>query len=413
MSRYYLPSLRGIFGDWVYYSCLMPMSDVVKRIRYADEMHQSEKLSEMIQRELKRGRALGISEYLRREDQRFFNSLVVAIYGGDPSWHGFESFRPMYNDIDMAEVPEDVENSVGFLSFNGEERIFALDGQHRLAGMRDALEKDHELGRDEVPLIVVAHRDSDEGRTRTRRLFTTLNKTAKPVGKREIIALDENDVMAIVTRHLVETCPYFKDDRIKFTQAANLPANTADHFTTIGNLYDVLTILFKEIKGGKKEHELKFIRPSDEQLQEYKDFADSFFHKLAIAFPALAGYFNADDDKTVLAKHRHSDGGHILFRPVGLRIVTEVLGGLVNHKVALDDAFKLVGKLPIELSREPYSGVIWLPAQKKVNHSKRALARELLLHMLGAAKNTATLREKYARQLGVDLDACKLPEPVV
>ena len=46
---------------------------------------------------------------------------------------------------------------------------------------------------------------------RTRRLFTTLNRYAKPVKKSEIIALDEDDIIAIITRELVEKYPLFRE----------------------------------------------------------------------------------------------------------------------------------------------------------------------------------------------------------
>src|ERR1039457_4617756 len=208
-KRHYVPALRGVFGDWVYYSCLMPLSEVGSRVQFAEKIiRKSEKLSEWIQREIKIGRAHQIARYLVREEQRFFNSLVVAIHGGDPAWHGFGDFRPESDDIHLREVPKDVEAGVGFLSFTGQEDIFALDGQHRLAGIQEALLKNPELGREEVSLILVAHKTTKEGRERTRRLFTTLNKTAVPVSKGEIIALDENDVMAIVTRYLVEESRY-------------------------------------------------------------------------------------------------------------------------------------------------------------------------------------------------------------
>ena len=93
-GRRYYPALRGIFGDWVYYCCLMSMKDVVARLSYAEDIRKSKGLSDMIQRHLKQGRGREIAAYLIREEQRFFNSLVVAIYGGDPAWHAFSDFRP-------------------------------------------------------------------------------------------------------------------------------------------------------------------------------------------------------------------------------------------------------------------------------------------------------------------------------
>jgi len=86
-ERRFIPALRGRFGDWAFYSTLMRLSDVADRIDFAQQIHESRALSELIQRELKEGRAQEIARYLRANEDRFFNSLVVAIYGGSPGWH--------------------------------------------------------------------------------------------------------------------------------------------------------------------------------------------------------------------------------------------------------------------------------------------------------------------------------------
>src|SRR5437660_3524940 len=153
LKRHYYPALRGIFGDWVYYCCLMSVEEAAERISYADKIRKSEKFSEWIQRQLKGQRTKEIAAYLLREKQRFFNSLVVAIYEGDPAWHGFSNFRPQVRDIDLNDVPDDVEASVGFLSFTGQERLFALDGQHRLSGMREAVRQNNVIGQDDLCLL--------------------------------------------------------------------------------------------------------------------------------------------------------------------------------------------------------------------------------------------------------------------
>ena len=60
-----LPALRGIMGDWVYYSCLMDLSELSSRVRFAQEVHKNTALSDMIQRQLSTGRGAIIAEYLR------------------------------------------------------------------------------------------------------------------------------------------------------------------------------------------------------------------------------------------------------------------------------------------------------------------------------------------------------------
>ena len=183
MAKLYLPSLRGLIGDWVYYPTLMKLKDIAERVSIAEEIYQNPTLSEMVQRWIKRNRGKEIKDYLLKQKQRFFNSLIVAVYEGDPSWHDItrvESNNPL---VDAEEIPEDVVAGIGFLSLNGEEKLFTLDGQHRLIGIKEAVEEDSELGEDELAVIFIAHRTNPEGMKRSRRLFTTLNKNAIKVSK--------------------------------------------------------------------------------------------------------------------------------------------------------------------------------------------------------------------------------------
>ena len=409
-QRQYYPALRGFFGDWVFYSCLMSMKDVVARVSYAAAIHNSGKLSEMIQRELKGPRSLDIAEYLVREQQRFFNSLVVAIYGGDPAWHGFSHFKSQVADIALADVPSEAEDSVGFISFTGKEAIFAIDGQHRYAGMKEALGRDARLGDEDVSLVLVAHQKTPSGLERTRRLFTTLNKTAVPVGKGEIIALDENDVMAIVTRHLVENSARFSENRIKFAQTENL-AKEAPELTTIGNLYDILKVIFRSRLGlSENAAQLPGSRPTDAVLKKYIAVAEQCFDELASAFTPLGDYFGSDETAApaIVRKHRRGDGGHVLFRPIGLRMVVEVVVAMVKGGKSRREAFAGVGRLPVELAEDPYRGVIWL-ANGRVNTAGRVVCRRLLLHMLGLERKPEELHKKYAKMLGQEGGQVELP----
>ena len=37
-----LPALRGLMGDWVYYSCLMGLDELSSRVHYAEEIHKKQ-----------------------------------------------------------------------------------------------------------------------------------------------------------------------------------------------------------------------------------------------------------------------------------------------------------------------------------------------------------------------------------
>ena len=294
LKKIVLPALRGLMGDWVYYSCLMDLGELSSRVHYADEIHKNRALSDMIQRQLKRGRGAQIAEYLKMQPERFFNSLVVATYGGRPNWHALSSVRSRTNTDELTSLSEDTIDSVGFLTLRGDEILFALDGQHRLAGIKKAVRDGIESNPyDEVSVIFVAHQDTRNGLERTRRLFTTLNKTARPVSKGDIIALDEDDVMAICVRRLIEETELFSGKRIAFVASNNMPVGNTTSLTTIGNLYDVFTVLFTNARSDlqARKPDLQRVRPSDEKLDAYFEYAQRLFVQMGKQFRGNRGVF--------------------------------------------------------------------------------------------------------------------------
>ena len=136
MNEIYLPALRGLFGERAYYSCVIPAHELVKRVDFADTLHKSKSLSQLIQRELKEKRGKAIAEYLHTEEDRFFNSLVIAVYDGSPQWH--PSTMKLEGNVKESSISEDALHTLGYLRLSGKEKLFAIDGQHRLAGMKVA-----------------------------------------------------------------------------------------------------------------------------------------------------------------------------------------------------------------------------------------------------------------------------------
>ena len=414
MTAVLYPALRGRFGDWAYYSALMTLEQVSAKVGFARDIHESERYSDWIQRELNGKRSVQISEYLRGNTDRFFNSLVVAVYQGEPDWLPFDNVRPAHGEFNPADLTETAAYSLGYLRLTGEERLFALDGQHRLAGIKEAVAADPTLGEDEISVIFVAHHNAPDGLRRTRKLFTTLNKTAKPVKKGEVIALDESDVMAIVARRLVEEHPWFSRDRILFNGKTNLPSGDVRHLTTIENLYDVLTLLFTKVKSQQPLQELRFYRPPDEELDGFYEWAGEFFARLGDTVPAFGEYLRSDRGEEILARERGHDGGHLLFRPVGLLIMAEVLAA-VSPGVGWEAAIAEFGRLPTRLSEAPFADVIWSCQTGNVDPGKRPTARNILLHMLGRFQRPVQvekLRARYAELLGLPVDNVSLPDPV-
>jgi len=414
LDRIVLPALRGVMGRWVYYSCLMNLQELARRVRFADEVHKNEQLSDMIQRQLTKGRSAQIADYLQGQEERFFNSLVVATYGGHPNWHALSDVRSRNTEEELSSLTEETIASVGFLTLHGNENLFALDGQHRLAGVKKAITEGLKQDPyDELSVIFVAHETTKKGLERTRRLFTTLNKTARPVSKGDIIALDEDDVMAISVRWLIEETTFFRDSNVAFVASNNMPVSNTVSLTTIGNLYDVLTILFSNahtnLRRGKNE--LQRVRPPDEQLKKYFALANDYFSLLAKHVTELQQFFATKNTEPIIKKHRGSHGGSALFRPIGLEIFTKIVATLTKD-TPLPEAVRLASRLPRTLSRAPYRGLMWDASNRTISNAHKVTLREILLYMVGASKFTeATLLERYRRE--IDDDAANLPAKLV
>jgi DNA sulfur modification protein DndB len=404
-TKLVLPALRGVMGNWVYYSCLMDTINLAGRVSFATEVHKSESLSKMIQRQLNSSRSSQISEYLKKQPERFFNSLVVATYGGEPVWYPLSDLKSRSTNPDLADLSEETLGSVGFLTLQGSEKLFALDGQHRLAGIKKAVKEGVDPDdADEISVILVAHKETPRGLERTRRLFTTLNKTARPVSKGDIIALDEDDVMALTVRWLIEETDLFSGERLAFVASNNMPTANTSSLTTIGNLYDVLTILFTAAHTDlkKTKSDLQRVRPSDAELRQYFQLAKTYFTAMGDNFRELQSFFAAKDTSTQVKKFRGSHGGSALFRPIGLELFTRIVATL-SADLTIEDAVASAAKLPTTLTKEPFVNLLWDPTNRTISNSHKVTLRETLLYMLNSSKfSDAKLLERYRRETGND-----------
>ena len=248
-----------------------------------------------------------------------------------------------------------IDETLGLLLLTGNEDLFPVDGQHRLAGIREALNRDPKCKDDIVSILFVAER----GQIETRRLFSTLNRHAVPVNKGERIILDEDDALAIVTRRLIYEHPLIKN-RVPNPKQLSLPDTDQTNFTTAYTLYKINTILCLKYDNGKK-WEKDFltgsIRPSDRDIDNVYKIVAEFWDLMSKYFPAVRT--TKTNKNKAISENRHLKGGHILFRPVGQMAFAKAIKALHTRKVDIESAFQKLAKLPFELSKPPWKGVIW------------------------------------------------------
>ena len=381
MSPLSIAALRARMGDWVYYIGLLRMKDVAERISIAEEIHSSKSLRDLLQRELT-NRSYEISKYLLSQQQRFFNAIVVGTYGGNPKW-----VELAISNVRLSpELPDYIEGVFGILTLDGTEKLFAIDGQHRVSGIKQAVKDDQSLLEEEVCIIFVSsvsqkNRSNDpEGFQRTRRLFTTLNRYATPVSKKEIIALDEDDAIAIITRWLVEDSTLFRD-KISLSQTKNIPVSDNTNFTNIVTLYEVLDIYLKE-KGWKY---FKRFRPPEDTLIKLHKKSSDLWKKLVVNFRCLKEFQQSSSTDELAGKYRNRNGGHLLFRPIGLLIFMKVLRQQIDSGIGLDKAIRNLTKVPMEISGSPWAGLLWDVKNRRMITSgeNQKAAIKLLFYSIG------------------------------
>lgn len=413
ISTIYLPALRGRFGTWLYYATTMKLADVRDRVKYATEIHSNSSLNDMIQRSLDdEGRSSDIADYLIQTRDRFFNSLVVGIYGGDPQWHPFEvkARNPAHAAESLGE-----QEVVGYLELSGGEKLFALDGQHRLAGIKRALARKTVLGQERVSVLFVAHEESAAGLRRTRSLFVAINKKAVAVQKRDIIALDEVDWGAIITRQLVDSHPWFSRGQIDIERfTSSIPA-ASPALTSIGNFYDLIRASVRDVMAPNDREELRRgdrIRMSDARLNHFRDLAVQYFEAIANLDPTLRAALAAPQVGLLMTGARSIHNARLLFRPIGLTLVTRVLAQLRKTKT-LVQSLALARRIPILLSDVPFQELLWDSVRNRIITRNLTLAVNLMVYMLGAKAADARLRQSYAAWRGEPVTDIRLPNRLV
>lgn len=376
-----LPSLRGRMGDWFYYVSLLSFEELANRTSLVPEIHKNKELSRWIQREVS-DRSEEIVQYLKDQPQRFFNAIICGIYGGKPHWQELD-IDP--RNAELNEEEQDyLSRTFGILTLNGEEKIFSIDGQHRTNAIKQYLKGNDDIKEEEVAVIFVAHKNTKEGEVRTRRLFSTLNRYAVPVNISEIIALDEEDNCAIITRWLMEDFDFFKD-KIQFSKTRSMNPGNKAHFTNIVLLYDIVTIILtdksfsKTIKLSGYEQK-KFItrRQTEEVLISKIEALKTYFKTVLNSIPSVKQYFETG---TV---NRKQSTTSLLFRPIGQMILFYVLKIAKDNEVE-KKAIKFFSKDDFKVAHKIWKKVFIDPESKtlKTDKPRQLLAIQLICKKIG------------------------------
>ena len=407
-----VPVIRGHMGGREYYIGKMTFQELAAKVQFYDELDASPDLDTLLQRRLSK-RAEEMRDYLLRQPERFYGALIVAAWGG----------RPEYRAVKMEDHPLlDDDFDFGLLKFDGRQEYFALDGQHRLKSIKEAIEQNRELRHEEVSVVFVTHDRTEDGNIRTRRLFHTLNRYAKPTTTGEDIALDEDNVLSISTRVLLKSgigvlrAPYIELVR------KNLTKTQTDKFTSLATLYDFNYAVLDAVFSLSREY-LRY-RPDALHVENLSNAVSSLWVEMRDRFAE----FRAVESQMKEAGEIRAPGGdpskgHLLFRPLGLRIYGWVLAAALSEQEELPlqngasvdpriwrRVLKRVAHLPLILGELPWKGTIF--RNNKMENGAAKLSYRLACYMLALGPiNELELLEEYRGHL--ENDGAELPARTV
>lgn len=414
-SKTFVPAFEAKVGNWTYYSCLMSYAQVAREINFAHELGGNRDLGTMIQRGVGT-RTEKITDYLLTNENRFLGAIIIAVWGGDPN------YLSVTMDAENQAVLQGLDRNFGVLTFDGTQQFFALDGQHRLKAIKDAIKQNPELGGEDINVIVVPHFDTPEGRRRTRRLFTNINRNAKSTNTQENIALDEDDSFAILTRRLLDDDEFLSRDKVvlvfsrvgqdgELVLAQRSITATSPAWSTIGVLYDVVREIGFDLPCTNEQSTQ---RATDDLLeQSFELLSDRLREFLDACGNLRQRYLASVAPKDLRAPKGRDGAGHPFMRPaIQVQVARVVRQILEQGTLDWPEVMKRLAALDWKMTSAPFSSM-WIETPEGTrSKGKMASGNAQLLYDLLQVHLAPRTKVQISRALRSYFDVMKTKYPV-
>ncbi|MCA3051603.1 MAG: DNA sulfur modification protein DndB [Burkholderiales bacterium] len=226
----HVPAMRGKIGARTYYACLMPMSAIPNLFKFTDWAGFTPEDRE--QRVLNEKRVPELRDYINDNEDDYLFSSITASYKSQPT------FDPVPNGAGL-------DGSLGILKLKLGDELIINDGQHRCAGIVEALKQNPAIGDHTISVLLFPWESKD----RVQQMFSDLNRFVTKTSKSLDILYDKRDVISAATLASLEQVPVFKDLTDK--DAISLKAKSAKLFT-LAALYDAN----RELLKGREDDEI-------------------------------------------------------------------------------------------------------------------------------------------------------------
>lgn len=219
----HVPAMRGKIGSRTYYACLMPMSAIPNLFKFTDWAGFTPEDRE--QRVLNEKRVPELRDYINENDEDYIFSSITASYKSAPI------FDPAPNGNGM-------DGAIGVLKLRLGDELIINDGQHRCAGIAEALKDNPRIGDHTISVLLFPWESKD----RVQQMFSDLNRFVQKTSKSLDILYDKRDKISTATLVSLDQVPVFRDLTDK--DSVSLKSKSTKLFT-LAALYDANRELLK------------------------------------------------------------------------------------------------------------------------------------------------------------------------
>ena len=386
-------AMKARLGNTDYYILSMKAQELVNKVKIPKEIEGWGELSidARYQRDINYNRVkTQIAPYLVQDKSRFFGAIIVAAFHFDDNI----DFEPL-NLVVPRGIPRrygaDAE-SMGFLNFRGGEMLVPLDGQHRLKAIefaltgRDEKSKDipnmntcADLAQEDVTVILIPYTP-----TKARKIFTRVNRYAKPTTTGQNIIVDDDDIVAVLAREI--TNELIGGHLVKYD--SNTLRNSDPEFTTLSIIYNCNEAIITATFPGKKIDKTQ--RPSIDKERLYRDKVKEIWETILEDIEVYADMLH-DKKESGDDKRREIRRTNLLGRPVTqeclVRAFVRLRGAPSNIKPQI--ICRRLNKLPWEINENNvkiWQRILWNGGTdgKIITKSRnRNLTTDIISYMAG------------------------------
>lgn len=315
--------IRAKMGSTTYYIAKFRVGQLVDSVGLAKEMPEWSEMNadEKMQREPDIGRVVSeMVPYVTLDLDRFFGSLIIDVYSGFEDMI-FESVSDVIPTLPAAY--KSPMGDMGFLTLPGNERLIALDGQHRLLSLKIAvkgfmglpadskvspswnLQPHPELANEEVSVILVEHRDN----LKIRKIFNKVNRYARQTSRSDNIITSDDDIFAVISRRIIAKEGVLAP--IDGIELVNWKSNTlpvrSKNLTTLSALYTISETLLKDAGYTAKS------MLTDESTETAHQIVADFWHIMTNELSAFQDYLRLTKEDKPVSSLREEN---LLMKPV-------------------------------------------------------------------------------------------------